>query len=131
MGGPAANRAPGTPTPLGYLWSGTGWESEKLCLSPPLPSGDRAASKPSCYAPFTLSSLAGSEGGVVGGSPAALRLWWGARSEAKWTEHRAGSKGPRGVSCSLSTYYVQGRGETDKRSHPGVWSEAAGLRTPF
>lgn len=31
MGGPAARRAPGTLSPLGYLWSGTSWEREKLC----------------------------------------------------------------------------------------------------
>lgn len=73
MGGSAANRAPGIPAPR--VISGLGQAGKvKLCLSPPLPSGDRAASKPSCSAP---SHPAVSQEVRGGGSLAAPRLWRG------------------------------------------------------
>ena len=118
MGGPAANRAPGIPTPPGYLWPGTGWESEKLCLSPPLPSGDRAASKPSCSAPFTPSGLVGSEGG--GGLPGSTEAVVG-EPEVRPSRLSTGraARGCEGFHAHRASTMCRSRGEIDTRSHQG------------
>ena len=73
MGGPFASRALGTPSPPGYLWSETGWESEKLCYLldfPPeigLPQSPLVQPPSHPPVPWEVRGLPGSTEATVGG----------------------------------------------------------------
>lgn len=98
----------GIPTPWLSLWPGTGWESEKLCLSPPLPSEIGLPQSPLVLPPSHPASLAGSEEG--GGSLAAPRLWRGPEVRPSTLSTGRAARGCEGFRAHrASTVPEQGR----------------------